>query len=51
MPDSTMTSNNQLGEVRSRGRWFDDRRHANGVVPAGFAGAPRTIALQLTESW
>jgi iron complex outermembrane recepter protein len=24
---------------------------ANGVVPAGLAGAPRTIALQLTKSW
>jgi len=24
---------------------------ANGVVPAGLAGAPRTIVLQLTKSW
>lgn len=24
---------------------------ANGVVPAGLAGAPRTVALQLTKSW
>lgn len=24
---------------------------ANGLVPAGLAGAPRTVALQLTKSW
>jgi iron complex outermembrane receptor protein len=24
---------------------------ANGVVPAGLAGAPRTVALQLTKNW
>jgi iron complex outermembrane receptor protein len=24
---------------------------ANGVVPAGLAGAPRTLALQLTKNW
>lgn len=24
---------------------------ANGVVPAGLAGAPRTVALQVTKSW
>ena len=24
---------------------------ANGLVPAGLAGAPRTVAVQLTKSW